>query len=153
MELLPYILTNIVTFLGLISGIVLYYIAPEEMPDGEKYLIFMRNVVIALITYFLVALYVDNIFLKIVPAMIVFLTLTYADASNSTLFVLLALPFYFSSPSKDAFFIQSCLIMLSGFVIGSLLVHRMKKRSALAITKKVLPYVPYIILSLMMFFI
>ncbi len=50
---LTYILSSIACFLGLIFGMILIFIAPEEQKPGKKYFILLENIFLILMTLFL----------------------------------------------------------------------------------------------------
>ncbi len=151
MELINYTLTSIVSFLGLILGIILAYIAKEELKQGKKYFIFLQKVILTLIFFFIFYYLKLNIFFIIILSLIFFILIYLYNEKIKTYYIypFLAILFYFSSKNVELFKIQAFLIFLYGFPTGSLLT-KVKKRNYLEIFIK---HISFIIISLILFLI
>lgn len=126
MEIFTFMPVNIVAVLGLGIGIAQYYISPEEMKDGERYFVFLRNVIAAMLLFFLLEIFNLNIVLIIVLSLLVFFFFTYYKFDY--LFLLFGAVLPFAASNKDVFYLESTLIFLSGFFIGSLFMHSKKNK-------------------------
>ena len=52
MEILNYVLALVFSFLGIFAGMLLGYIAKEELRAGKKYFIWMQNILLILAVIF-----------------------------------------------------------------------------------------------------
>ena len=153
MDFINYSLTNLIVFFGLIIGIILAYIAPEELKDGKKYFIFLQNFLLLLILFFLLYLYKFNLALNILISLALFFLL-YFYLNNKKHqkikyidYAFLGIIFYLSAKNTSLFLVQSALIFIYGFPAGSLLLKIKKKN----ILKVFLRNVSFVVISLGIF--
>ena len=155
MDFINYSLTNLIVFLGLIIGIILAYIAKEELKDGKKHFILLQNVLLTLILFFLLFFYKINLILNIGISLAVFLSLYfYLNTLKKQMikyidYGLLGIFFYYASNNINLFLLQSALIFIYGFPAGSLLIN-IKKRNILEI---VLKNISFVVIPLVLFFL
>lgn len=153
MEIINYFLTNIAIFLGLIIGIILAYIAPEELKAGKKYFILLQNILLALILFLLLFFYKFNSRWSLVISLVLFLSLYFYLNKNQKIkyidYAFLGIVFYLSSKNINLFLLESSLIFIYGLPTGSLLTN-IKKRNILEI---VLKNISFIIIPLILFFL
>jgi len=152
MNLINYTLTLIVSFLGLILGIILAYIAKEELKPGKKYFILLQKVILTSIVAFLFFYWSNkNIFLFIICLFASFILIYFFIEKIKThhIYKVLGLIFYFSSKDIEIFKIQAFLIFLYGLPTGSLLT-KVTKRNYFRV---ILNHTYFIIIALLSFFI
>jgi len=155
MDFINYSLTNIIVFFGLIIGIILAYIAKEELKDGKKYFILLQNILLAIIFFFCLFFYKTNLILTIAISLAVFFSLYFylnTEKRQRIRYIdygLLGIFFYYASKNLNLFLLQSALIFIYGFPTGSLLIN-IKKKNFLEI---ILKNISFIIISLVLFFI
>jgi len=152
MQLINYTLTLTVSFLGLILGIILAYIAKEELRPGKKYFILLQKIILTLIpSFFLFYLLKENISLLIISLLMFSILINSYSKKIKTHYIypILALIFYFSSKNIDLFKIQAFLIFLYGFPTGSLLT-KVTKKNYIGI---VLKHISFIVIGLLLFFV
>lgn len=120
---LSYALAAIMSFLGIIVGIILIKMAPEEQKPGKKYFIFLRM----LFFLFMIAafLFFYRISLIFSSALVVFIVALMLNRKlhlekASLVYLLLGFLFYFSSKIFSLFVIESALIFLYGIPSASL---------------------------------
>lgn len=147
MQFINYALTSITSFLGLIIGITLAYIAREELKDGKKYFIILQKVVLGLIFNFYY--FKLNIFLLIFFLMISLLLIYLYIEKLKTYYIypILAILFFLSSKNIELFKIQAFLIFLYGLPTATLLT-KVTKRNYFDI---VLKHISFIIIALLLF--
>lgn len=128
----------IVAFLGLILGILLAKISPEEMKPGKKYFIIFRNVLLPIISIILFYFSNYNILFFIVGLIIgYFIKLDYFYFG-----LVLAFAFYVS---KEILFILASLIFIYGLPTGTLLEKKIKPKQFLKLMAMF--FLPFIILT------
>jgi len=164
MQILNYFLASIVSYSGLLLGIFLIKIAPEEQKQGKRYFSFLRNIFVILIIGFLSFYYIKQIFiiLLIMIFFIVFLFLNInlknrpfkkitktSDLNKSLItYILLAIIFYLSYKNANLFIVESSLIFLYGIVNSSLLLN-IKRKNYIGILSK---HILFIIIAQALFF-
>ena len=67
------IITSLIAGLGVFSGVFLAIISPEELRDGKKYFIFLRNILILAIIALLIISFYTKTQLNILLAALIFL--------------------------------------------------------------------------------
>lgn len=133
-------------------GIILAYIAKEELKIGKKYFILLQKVILTLIpSFFLFYLLKENISLLILSILMFSILINSYNQKIKTYYIypVLALIFYFSSKNIDLFKIQAFLIFLYGFPTGSLLT-KVKDKNYIKI---VLKNISFIVIALFFFLI
>src|SRR3989338_9291124 len=66
MQFITYFSTSIISFLGLLIGILLIKIAPEEQKPLEKYFVLLRKILLLMIFIFIMFYYYTNWFYVLV---------------------------------------------------------------------------------------
>ena len=130
MQLINYFFASVVSFLGLLIGIILIKIAPEEQKPLSKYFDLMRKILLLLIFIFLMFYYFNSVFYLLV----LFIYLVFAaiieyrihDLLRKSMinYMLLGILFYLSKNNINLFVIESSLILLHGVMAASLLYDR-----------------------------
>jgi hypothetical protein len=144
--MINYILVLLVSFLGLFVGNILGLFAKEELKPGKKWFELLEKIIFILIlivfTFYFVN--VDKYFLVFILILTVYFRIS--KVSNSFVYLMLALMFYFTSNS-NVFLIIASLIFLYGLPIGSL----MTKGKELKVIKEILlKYGFYVIAGLIL---
>lgn len=154
MLFINYFLAGLISFFGLILGIILIKIAPEEQKPGKKYFILLQNL------FFILSVILLLYFLKIDMG-IIFLTailLTYFISrikiknyfrKSEFLYFLLAIIFFLSSKNTSLFLTESVIVFLFGMPTGSLLFDRKKKNYF----KVVLRSIIFLVVALLLFLV
>ncbi|MEA3515041.1 MAG: hypothetical protein U9R34_06180 [Nanoarchaeota archaeon] len=147
MQLLNYALTALVANAGIVFGILLVYIAEEEIKPGRNYFIIMKNLMIAMVLAAVMHIFISNIILiSIVSALFIALLFfidykiirLYFEIGKNRIkiivecitriaaYALLGAAFYISSRDITYFIIVSSLALLYGFPAGSLALNNKK---------------------------
>ncbi len=154
MNFLSYSLIALISFLGLIAGIIIISMAKEEQAPGKKYFILLQKIILSLIVIFLLYFLKLNFAVFAICSLII-ITLYIKKYRNKKLiesiylYPLLAIIFYLSSNLDSLFLIESGLIFLYGLVTSSLLLNIKKNNSI----KIVFNHISFIIVALILFFI
>ena len=147
MQLLNYALTALIANAGIILGIILAYIAEEEIKPGKNYFIILKNLIIAMILAATLHMFTSNIILISIISVLAIALLFYIDyfiigfniksktdkkkakkecITRITTYALLGIAFYISSTNIPYFIAISSLIFLYGFPAGSLAINLKK---------------------------
>lgn len=149
MNAIIYFSTMLVSFSGLVAGIIIANMAKEELKAGRKYFSLMQDFLIVLMLFFLLEFYEVNIFVIVPILLVVFLLLFYLKNSvkyiNMIIYSLLAVIFYLSSKSINLFSLEASLIFLYGLPTGSLI----SKEKA----KNILKTAVFVLIACVLFFI
>jgi|TARA_B100001964_G_C14209422_1_gene589760 hypothetical protein len=124
---LSYFLASIIAYLGLIVGIILIKLAPEEQKPGKKYFILIKKIIFLLVMAFYLFFYRFNPTLSVI-----FLAITFVLMMNKKLklektgltYFLFGIVFYASSKIPDLFVMESVLIFLYGIPAASLILKK-----------------------------
>jgi hypothetical protein len=118
MDFLTYILTSLVSFTGLIVGIILSRISPEEMPTGRKFFPLVQKIALVAIAAIFISSLVSNLFLRLLlyAAAIFLLNI---KLSPQIVYPLLAVPFALTLENQ-AFMPIAVMVFVYGLPTGSL---------------------------------
>ncbi len=146
---LNYFLASIIAYLGLLVGLILIKLAPEEQKPGKKYLFLLKKILFFLILIPLLFSYkVHFILLIIVLLFVIVLIITNKiDLNRSArVYFFLGIAFYLSSKIFNLFIIESILIFLYGIPTSSLILNLKKKNYYDVFVKNLWFFVPVIML-------
>jgi len=133
MQFINYFFASIASFLGLLIGILLVRIAPEEQKPLQKYFILTKKILLFLIFIFLIFFYFNDYFsLIVLSAYLLFLL--FADYKMNDLlkksivtYTFFGILFFLSSKNPNLFTIESSLILLYGMPTASLIYNKKEK--------------------------
>jgi hypothetical protein len=146
---LNYFLASIIAYLGLLIGLILIRLAPEEQRPGKKYFILLKKILFFLILVFLLFFYKINTILSLALLIIVIVLMLNKKINlrkSAFVYFLLGTIFYLSYFSEiiDLFVMESVLIFLYGIPDASL---SLKKKNYFGIfIKNLWFFVPIILL-------
>ena len=130
MEFVNYFFASVVSFLGLLVGIILISISPEEQKPLSKYFDLARKIILLIIFIFLMFYYFNKAFYLLIlfgvvnfGAIIEYRIHDLLRRSMIT-YMLLGILFYLSKDNINLFVIESSLILLHGVMVASLLCDR-----------------------------
>ncbi|MBI2650335.1 hypothetical protein HYX04_03400 [Candidatus Woesearchaeota archaeon] len=135
MQFINYFFASIISFSGLLIGIMLVKIAPEEQKPLQKYFILLRKIPVLLIFAFLLFYYFNDwIYFTALVALFGFLLLVeykINDLKRKSMLVyaVFGILFFLSSKNTHLFAIESSLILLYGLPTASLIYKRQEKNS------------------------
>jgi len=144
---ISYFLASIIAYLGLLLGVILIKLAPEEQKPGKKYFILLKKILFFIIIISVLFFYKLNIILitiLIIFVLILILNRKINLEKSPLVYLLLGIIFYLSSKIFNLFIIESVLIFLFGIPSSSLV---FKKRNYYDIfVKNLWFFVPVILL-------
>ncbi len=134
MQFINYFFTSAISFSGLLAGLLLVKIAPEEQKPLRKYFIILRKFLLAFIFIFLAPFYFYSSYihfgiLLIYSAFLIFIEYGVKDffKKNIVIYTLLGVLFFLSSKNTNLLVIESSLILLYGMPTASLIYERKMK--------------------------
>jgi len=150
MNFLNYSLTALVTFLGLIIGMIIIKLASEEQKPGLKYFNLAKKITLFLTIVLLLYFFKPNF--TIILIIIAYLALHYIKTKHNInesyyAYPLLGVIFKLTSSNPEIFAIEATLIFLYGIINGAFL---LKKNNYLEITLK---HISFLVISLILFFV
>jgi|TARA_B100000315_G_C14406958_1_gene509181 hypothetical protein len=147
MQITIYFLASIITYLGLLLGIILIKIAPEEQKPGKKYFILFKKMLFFLIVSFLLLFFKINLIFSLL-VLLSLSVLMLADKiqleKSFLVYFILGIIFFLSSTTQNLFVIESVLIFLYGIPSASLILK--KKNYKDIFVKNLLFFLPVIVL-------
>ena len=155
MQFINYFFASVVSFLGLLIGIILVKIAPEEQKPLEKYFVLLRRILLLLIFIFLMFYYIGKVFyiltLASYLAFLLFVEYKLDDSiiKSMLIYTVLGILFFASASNLNLFVMDSSLILLYGIPTASLMYSRKDKNYA----RVFLTNLGFIIVSAILFFI
>ena len=133
MQFINYLFASIISFLGLLIGIMLVKIAPEEQKPLENYFILSRKILLLLIFVFAAFYYINDYFnLLALFGYFLFLLLIEFKVKdllkkNIIIYTLLGILFFLSFKNTNLFVMESSMILLYGAATASLIYSRKEK--------------------------
>ncbi|TKJ17721.1 hypothetical protein CEE44_04275 [Candidatus Woesearchaeota archaeon B3_Woes] len=130
MDFLNYFLISLVVYLGLLIGIILSFMAKEELKDGKRYFILLHNIILGFILFFVLEFFRVNVYLALFLPLVLIVVLFYFNELYKKSYItyfLLGIVFYISSKNVNFLLVVSSLILFYGFFIGSLQINFKKK--------------------------
>ncbi|MEK6983649.1 MAG: hypothetical protein AABX33_03675 [Nanoarchaeota archaeon] len=133
MQFINYFFASIISFLGLLAGVILVEICPEEQKPLERFFNLSRKIILMLVFLFLFFYYANNIvYALILIGFFLFLLFMQYKISNllkksMLTYALLGILFYLSSKNTNLFVIESSLLFLYGLPAASLMYSRKEK--------------------------
>ena len=124
MAVLNYILVLVFSFSGLFIGMLLGYIAKEELKPGKEYFIWMQNIILILAAIFVVYSFQLHIILFILAGLMITLALIYFRPKAVVGYIILAFLILSIIEKNNFFILISSLAFLYGFPAGSLILIR-----------------------------
>lgn len=156
MNFLSFFLLSLFSIIGLLIGIILILLAPEEQRPGKKYFQLIQNVIFALILLvflFYIKLSLIYLVLLLISLIILyFLLLTKVKDKFRTVnyvYFILAFIFFFSFQYNLLFLIESVLVMLIGIPAASLLFKKSKRNYWKVLINGFL----FVVISMLLYFI
>ena len=136
MQLLNYSLISLISFSGLLIGMILAFTAEEELKNGKKYFLLLQKLILLLILIFLLNFFNINLYLRI-TIYILFIALITFSIKSQIIYPILAVVFFLSSKNPGLFITNSILIFLYGFPTGSLFAKKLIKKKKLFVLKNI----------------
>ncbi len=155
MQFINYFFASAIAFSGLLIGLLLARIAPEEQKPLEKYFILTRKILLFLVFIF-VLFYFFNSYINLAILLAYFAFLLFAEHSLKDLFkknmiayTLLGVVFFLSSRNSNLFAIESSLILLYGLPAAALTYDKREKNHY----RVVLYNAGFVIIAALLFFV
>ncbi len=155
MQFINYFFGSLISFLGLLIGIFLIRIAPEEQLPLKKYFVKLRKLLLLLIFVFLVFYFFNNpLYLSVLIfyfLFIIFIEYKISDLLRKSMiiYIIMGIFFYLSSNNTNLFAIESSLILLYGIPAASLIYSKKEKN----ISKIIFYNIGFIVISNLLFFV
>ena len=157
MQITTYFLAAIVSFSGLLLGMLLAKLAPEEQKPGTKYFVFLKKLLFFLIISFFLFFYNNGMAFLLILLLLLTLFLLFNGKFDLIKFLekyylaylILGFIFFYSSKITNLFIIESVLIFLYGIPAASL-AFNVKKKNYIDIFINAVFFVPIIGLYLLL---
>lgn len=154
MELINYLLMLLITFSGLFVGMILAYIAPEEMKPGEKHHKFIQTILfsafLGVYAYHALSSWIFGVIVFIVLGIL----LTYKKISSRAAYLFFGIVIAFSTEIKQILILESIVVFFYGFVTGTLFMkNKINKPKLEVLSRLILNYGFYFILPIAIYLI
>jgi len=136
MQLLNYSLISLISFSGLLIGMLLAFTAKEELEPGKKYFLLLQKLTLLLVLIFLLNFFNINLYLRI-TTYVLFIFLITINIKSQIIYPALAVVFFLSLKDINLFITNSILIFLYGFSTGSLFAKKFIKKRKLFVLKNI----------------
>ncbi|HJN56513.1 MAG TPA: hypothetical protein QGI22_00950 [Candidatus Woesearchaeota archaeon] len=149
MQILNYFLASIIAYLGLLLGIFLIKLAPEEQNPGKTYFLLLKKITFFLVIGFMLFFYNINFILLV--ALLFFIVILMINKKlnlekSSLTYFFLGIVFFLSSKIINLFVIESILIFFYGIPTASLILNLKEKNYKSIFIKNLWFFVPVILL-------
>ncbi|MBT4352639.1 hypothetical protein HOD20_08960 [archaeon] len=156
MDLISYIGVLLISFLSIFVGAYIAYETEEELKSGKKYFQFTYCIVLALLLFFLLREYINNVLILIVAIIVTLFVLKLIKLKLKT-FIFYALIFYLGSKNTSLPIVAS-LIFILGLLTGTLdsykYILKKKKKDLIFIFKKLfMQYYLFMIIGFILYFL
>ena len=134
MQFITYFSASIISYLGLLIGIILIKIAPEEQKPLHRHFTILRYLLLFLIFLFAAFYYSNNIFFLFILVayflLIIFIEHKLNDMAKKSMIISgsLGAVFHLSSVNPNLFVIESSLLLLYGIPTASL-IYKIRERN------------------------
>lgn len=132
---ISYFLVLLTCFIGLFAGVLISFLAKEELKDGKKYFIFSKRIFFVLIIFFLIYFLKIILIVNLLVALILIFVLFKFKIKEYITYNLLGIIFYISYLNTDLFKINASLIFVYSIFIGSLFIEENIKQNKLKLIK------------------
>ena len=150
MQLLNYSLISLISFSGLLVGMILAFTAKEELEPGKKYFLLLQRLTLLLILIFLLNFFNINLYLRIM-IYVLFIILMAINIKSQIIYPALGVVFFLSLKDINLFITNSILIFLYGFPSGSLFAKKLIKKKKSVVFKKIfLTHFWFILISIIL---
>ncbi|MBI2134728.1 hypothetical protein HYU09_01950 [Candidatus Woesearchaeota archaeon] len=152
MQIINYFLASIISYIGLLAGIMLIKMAPEEQKPGRKYFILIKKIIFFLMIAFLLFYYRINVILALSALLFIGIIIAAGKLrleKSALVYFLLGIIFFLSSKITDLFAIESTLIFLYGIPAASLLFDYKKRNYVEIFVRNLWFFVPALSLYLL----
>ena len=131
--MLRYIIITIISFLGLLAGSLIIFMASEEQKPGRKYFIFTQDITAALVIALLLFFYNFDIISIVIISLIAYSFLYHAKNIKKSYFIypLIGIIFYLILNNNILLIILSLLTFIYGLATAFLLVDTKNKKSVI----------------------
>jgi len=156
MQLIVILAVSIISYLGLVLGIILMKIAPEEQKPGQKFFYFFQFLLIVTIILFFFILMIARIDMIIISILFLGLIFWYKSKLNEKsklFFFILGTILALSTLKANLFVIESTLILIYGTVTSSLLFNLKKKNYVNILTQNLTFFIPVLLVILLPFLV
>ena len=136
MQLSNYSLISLISFSGLLIGMLLAFTAKEELEPGKKYFLLLQKLTLLLVLIFLLNFFNINLYLRI-TTYVLFILLMAINIKSQIIYPALAVVFFLSLKDINLFITNSILIFLYGFPTGSLFAKKLIKKRKLFVLKNI----------------
>ncbi len=150
MQLLNYSLISLISFSGLLIGMILAFTAKEELDPGKKYFILLQKLTLLIILIFLLNFLDIIIYFRIIIYAL-FIFLMTINIKSQAVYPILAVVFFISSKDINLLIINSILIFFYGFPTGSLFAKKLIKMRKLFVLKNIfLSYFWFVVIAIIL---
>ena len=149
---LSYFLASIIAYIGLLLGIILIKLAPEEQKPGKKYFILFKKMLFFIILSSLLVFYQINIILSLgllLATVILVLNEKINLEESAIIYFLFGIVFYLGSKIPAFFIIISVLVFLYGIPNSSLIFNIQKRNYSDIFIRNIYFFIPAVFLYLM----
>ena len=145
-----YFAAAIISYLGLLGGIILTKLAPEEQIPGKPYFSLFKKIIfsisIAVFLFFYANIYITVIVLSFL--FLLFATKKLHLEKNQLVYLLLGIIFVLSTTYQNLLILQSILIFIYGLPVASLLLKKNNYKEIVA--KTIYFFIPVLLLPFLL---
>jgi hypothetical protein len=125
-SLLIYTLAAVASYLGLVAGIIVGWLAEEELAPGRRYITLIQNAILSGVLFSLIYFAFSTLAVAIVSAVILFVIMSVLKkkVKSYAVYAVLGAVFYFSAVHETMFALNASLIFIYGIPSGSLVFKR-----------------------------
>jgi hypothetical protein len=123
MEFVNYLLISVLTYLGLGAGLLISWMAEEELKPGRKYFVLAHILTLTFILFFILESFNLSLYIVLLLPLLLIIFLfryIYTYKKSQIMYILLGIISYLALPNKSYFFIIMSLIFFYGMILSAL---------------------------------
>ncbi len=144
MDFLNYFFISLIIYSGLLMGIIISYMAKEEIKPGKRYFILLHNLVLGFLMFFILEFFKVNAYLTLFIPLIFIIGLFYYNNTYKKSYItypVLGFLYYLTSAYFNQQIMIASLIFFYGIIIGSLQIDFKKKNYMGILSKNLLFFI------------
>ena len=146
-----YGLAALVSYLGLVAGLIISFLAREELKEGQRYFVLLQHSVVVVVFLVFMRVLEMNTVLSVFFAVVLVLALESTKRFDTSMIVypILAVVLFFSRATQNSLFVTSALVFVYGLATAAMQLDVNKKNYLKVLGKNI----GFVVVSVVLFLI
>jgi hypothetical protein len=140
-----------VAYMGLVAGLVISFLAREELKEGQRYFVLLQHSVVVVVFLVFMRVLAMNTVVSVFFAVVLVLALQSTKRFDTSVIVypLLAVVVFFSRVTQNSLFVTAALVFVYGLATAAMQLDVKKKNYLLVLGKNI----GFVVVSVILFLI